>query len=92
MPTAVKIHKATNSEVRTQSKVFNAATGDDVMPQDIKLYQDYAGKRISMEAQDVAAIKNFDLFGKAASFFSGIVYLFVSKLKVFLIHIESFCK
>lgn len=70
MPTAVKIHKATNSEVRTQSKVFNAATGDDVMPQDIKLYQDYAGKRISMEAQDVAAIKNFYLFGKEGIFLS----------------------
>lgn len=60
----MKIHQATNSEIRTQTKVFNAATGDDVMPQDIKLYQEYADRKILLEAEELAMVKKFDLSGE----------------------------
>ena len=64
IPTSVKIHQASNSEIRTQTKVINAATGDDVMPQDIKQYQEYAGRRILLEPDEVNMLKQFNMSGK----------------------------
>ncbi|XP_067943807.1 X-ray repair cross-complementing protein 5-like [Watersipora subatra] len=63
LPPSVKIHSATNSEVRTQTRVFNATSGEDVMPQDILSYQEYAGKRICLEPHEVTTLKSFDMQG-----------------------------
>ena len=70
IPTSVKIHQASNSEIRTQTKVINAATGDDVMPQDIKQYQEYAGRRILLEPDEVNMLKQFDMSGKKTKILS----------------------
>ena len=70
IPTSVKIHQASNSEIRTQTKVINAATGDDVMHQDIQQYQEYAGRRILLEPDEVNMLKQFDMSGKKTKILS----------------------
>ena len=63
-PPSVKIHRASNAEVKSATRVFNRDTGEDVMPQDLKMYQEYADKRVCLETEEVADIKRFDVQGQ----------------------------
>lgn len=64
-PASVKIHRGTNSEVKTQSRVFNKETGEDLMPQDIQHYQDYGNKRICLNPEETRELKEFGISGRS---------------------------
>ena len=78
-PTSVKIHRDTNSEVKTQTRVYNKETGDDVMPQDIKLFQSYGGKKLCLGTEEVNKMKQLGISGNSATAVSrikSVTYLF----------------
>lgn len=58
-PTAVKLSRNTNEELKTHSKTYLRETGEVLMPQDLKKAQTYGGKRISFENDEINQIKNF---------------------------------
>nr|XP_022332016.1 X-ray repair cross-complementing protein 5-like [Crassostrea virginica] len=58
-PSAVKLSRNTNEELKTHSKTYLRETGEVLMPQDLKKAQTYGGKRISFENDEINQIKNF---------------------------------
>ncbi|XP_061181426.1 X-ray repair cross-complementing protein 5-like [Saccostrea echinata] len=58
-PSAVKLYRNTNEELKTHSKTYLQETGEVLMPQDLKKAQTYGGKRISFENDELNQIKNF---------------------------------
>lgn len=59
-PSAVKLYKKTNDELKTVTKSFLKETGEILMPQDMKKSQVYANKSIGFETEEVAQMKLFD--------------------------------
>lgn len=59
-PAAVKLYKTTNEEVRTVTKYFVEETGEVLLPTDKKKYQEWCGKKIYMDPDEVDSIKQFD--------------------------------
>lgn len=59
-PSAVKLYKKTNEELKTVTKSFLKDTGEILMPQDVKKCQIYAGKKICFEPEEVTQMKVFD--------------------------------
>lgn len=63
--------------MRSQSRVFNAATGEDVMPQDIKSYQQYANKRICFDTEEATDYKKFNISGRKVLLFVRLIFIYV---------------
>lgn len=58
-PSAVKLSKADNAELKSMTKSFLADTGEILLPTDIKKYQEYGGKKIYLEQDEVKQLKSF---------------------------------
>ncbi|GFS25608.1 X-ray repair cross-complementing protein 5-like [Elysia marginata] len=62
-PTAVKLTKRENAELKSNSKVYLEDTGQILMPQDLKKAQTYGGHKICFENDEVTGLKRFDPAG-----------------------------
>ncbi|CAH1785312.1 unnamed protein product [Owenia fusiformis] len=62
-PAAVKLYKKTNEEVKTVSKTVLTETAEVLMPQDLKVSQEYSGRKICFENEEVREMKNFGATG-----------------------------
>ncbi|GFO03782.1 ATP-dependent DNA helicase 2 subunit 1, partial [Plakobranchus ocellatus] len=62
-PSAVKLTKRENAELKSNSKVYHPDTGDLLMPQDLKKAQTYGNRKICFENDEVAELKRFDPTG-----------------------------
>jgi ATP-dependent DNA helicase 2 subunit 1 len=62
-PSAVKLYRKTNEEVKSVTKTFLKETGEILMPQDIRKCQIYAGRRITFEPEEVIQMKTFSPAG-----------------------------
>ncbi|KAH9491851.1 X-ray repair cross-complementing protein 6 [Bulinus truncatus] len=58
-PSAIKLSKRDNAELKSHSKVYDAETGAVFMPQDLKKAQTYGGRKICFENDEVTEMKKF---------------------------------
>lgn len=58
-PYSIKLSKINNSELKTMTKYYRADTAEILLPSDLKKCQDYAGKKIYMEIDELKQIKSF---------------------------------
>ncbi|XP_014670148.1 PREDICTED: X-ray repair cross-complementing protein 5-like [Priapulus caudatus] len=63
IPPPVKLYKDTNEEVKTITKRFVEETGEILLPSDMAKYQEWCGKKIWMDPDEVESIKRFDAPG-----------------------------
>jgi len=59
-PSAVRLTKKDNAELKSNSKVYLPDTGEVLMPQDMKKAQTYGGRRICFENDEVTQMKAID--------------------------------
>lgn len=62
-PTAIKLNKRDNAELKSNRKVYHPDTGQILMHQDMKKAQTYGGNKICFENDEVAGLKHFDPAG-----------------------------
>ncbi|KAK3779917.1 hypothetical protein RRG08_054170 [Elysia crispata] len=62
-PSAIKLSKRENAELKSNTKVYLPDTGEILMPQDLKKAQTYGGHKICFENDEVTGLKRFDLPG-----------------------------
>ena len=54
----VQVDSRTNKEVKCSTKYICYDTGQELLPTDIKLYQDFGGSKVIFEKEEVAQMKN----------------------------------
>jgi len=62
-PSAVKLTKKDNAELKSNTKTYLPDTGEVLMPQDMKKAQTYGGRKICFENDEVTEMKYFDNAG-----------------------------
>ncbi|XP_067655982.1 X-ray repair cross-complementing protein 6-like [Haliotis asinina] len=64
-PSAVKLSRDTNEELKSHAKTYLEDTGEVLMPQDLKKAQTYGNRRICFENDEVTEIRRFGPSGLA---------------------------
>jgi ATP-dependent DNA helicase 2 subunit 1 len=58
-PSFVRLDRRNNEEVKAQTKYLCEDTGSELMPSDIKYYQEFGGEKAIFEKDEVTAMKRF---------------------------------
>ena len=58
-PSFVRLDRKTNEEIKTQTKYLCEDTGTELMPTDIKYYQEFGGEKVIFEKEEVNSLKSF---------------------------------